>query len=116
MSQQPEEFSNLIPLGPNQPEHAQDEIISQEGINGLNRNDPNRSMVILNNIDGKKTEGKTESKNERPDNLRRTAFIILMVHLKILLKFYSQICLGWTSTHSNVKRFSEVTLEISKEY
>ena len=84
MSQQPEEFSNLIPLGPNQPEHAQDEIISQEGINGLNRNDPNRSMVILNNIDGKKTEGKTESKNERPDNLRRTAFIILMVHLKIL--------------------------------
>ena len=84
MSQQPEEFSNLIPLGPNQPEHAQDEIISQEGINGLNQNDPNRSMVILNNIDGKKTEGKTESKNERPDNLRRTTFIILMVHLKIL--------------------------------
>ena len=37
MSQQPEEFSNLIPLGPNQPEHAQDEIISQEGINGLNQ-------------------------------------------------------------------------------
>ena len=84
MSRPPEEFSNLNPLGPNQLEQAQDEIISQEGINGLNQNAPNRRIVILHNIDDKRTEGKTESKNERVDNLRRTAFIILMVHLKIL--------------------------------
>ena len=81
MSQQPIDFSDMNNQGANHPEQSQDEIINPESINGIYQNNPNVNNEI-DNIENEMT--KDETNNIRTDNLRRTAFIILMVHLKTL--------------------------------
>ena len=81
MSQQPIDFSDMNNQGANHPEQSQDEIINPESINGIYQNNPNVNNEI-DNIENEMT--KDETNNIRADNIRRSAFITPMIHLKTL--------------------------------